>query len=57
MGFPTVTNVYHVDKTQLRLDIDQCTVTENTVGNASVNNNMLWIICSTFSALNLPPLR
>ena len=25
MGFTTVTHVYHVDKAQLRLNIDQCT--------------------------------
>ena len=46
MEITTVTHVYHVD-----IDIDQCN--SNTDSNRS--HNMLWMICSTFAALNLPP--
>ena len=53
MGLTTVTHVYHVDKEQLKLNIDHVLETCTTVSKRS--HNMLWMICSTFSALNLPP--
>ena len=50
MGFTTVTDVYHVDKTQLRLNIDQ--YTWNLHDSSKRPYGYLNMICSTFSALN-----
>ena len=48
-----LTHVYHVDKVQHRFII-LINVLETCTTVSKISHNMLWMICSTFSALNLP---
>ena len=52
MGFIKVTHVYHVDKAQLRLNIDQCTW--NLHNSQQKDTQYFMDDLLNFSALNLP---